>query len=110
MKWSRTAKNVSPLRRDFRKLLTDDLRRFDHGHALFDAFLDGAGLEPAVGMRPELLRPHVAEALANPLGGHLDGFRLVRVHVDDTDRLLLRAGFAIVVLQHAGATASIRDD
>src|SRR6266566_4533846 len=69
MKWSRTAKNVSRLRRDFRKLLTDDLRRFDHGHALLDAFLDGAGLEPAVRVRPELFRPDVAQTLGHDAHG-----------------------------------------
>src|SRR5437762_12396658 len=108
MKWSRTAKNVSRLRRDFRKLLTDDLRRFDHGHALLDAFLDGAGLEPAVGVRPELFRPHIAQALADPLGGYVDRLRLVGMHVDDPDRELLREGNAVEELQPAGAVVRHR--
>src|SRR5207253_8882455 len=103
MKWSRTIKNVSPLRRDFRELLTDDLRRFDHGHALLDAFLDGSRLEPAVGMRPELFRPDVAQALADPLRSYVNRLRLVRVHVDDPDRKLLRERIAIEQLEPAVA-------
>ena len=108
MKWSRTAKNVSRLRRDFRKLLTDDLRRFDHGHALLDAFLDGAGLEPAVRVRPELFRPDVAQTLANPLRGHVDRLRLVRVHVDDPDRNPFTKELAIGIVDvHAHETETV---
>src|SRR5437899_373650 len=109
MKWSRTIKNVSPLRRDFRELLTDDLRRFDHGHALLDAFLDGSRLEPAVGMRPELFRPDVAQTLPDPLRGYVDRLRLVRMHVDDPDRKLLREGIAIEQLEPAVAVVRHRE-
>src|SRR4029079_10050532 len=73
-----------------RELLAHDLRRFDHGHALLDAFLDRPGLQPTVRVRPELLRREVAEPLAYALRGLVDGFRRVRVHVDDPDGELLR--------------------
>src|SRR2546423_13126442 len=89
------------LGRDFRELLTNDLRRFDHSDAFLDAFLDRPRLEPAVGMRPELVRRHVTEALADTLCGLVHGLRLVRVHVDDPDRELLREGIALEQVEPA---------
>src|SRR5438445_6465584 len=76
-------------RRDLGELLAHDLRRLDDRDAFLDALLDGPRLEPAVGVRPELLSSHIAKALADAFRGHLDRLRLVRVHVDDPDRELL---------------------
>src|SRR4030081_2910119 len=101
MKWRRTTKNVSPLCRDFRELLANDFRRLYHRDALFHRLLDSARLEPAIGMRPELLRGHIAQALADPLRGHLDCLGVVRVHVDDPDRKLLRERIAVEQLEPA---------
>src|SRR5438552_14953103 len=93
--------SASRLRRDFRELLAYDLCRLDDRDALLHTLIDGPRLEPAVRVRPELLRPHVAQALADPLGGHVDRLRLVRVHVDDPDRELFREGIFIEKLQPA---------
>src|SRR2546428_13763083 len=55
---------VPSLSRNLRELFAHDLCRFNDSDALLDAFFDRSRLEPAVGVRPELLRRDVAETLA----------------------------------------------
>src|SRR5438132_12480452 len=111
-----TLNSASRLRRDFRELLAYDLCRLDDRDALLDAFIDRPSLEPAVRVRPEVLRPHVPQAFADPLRGDVDRLRLVRVHVDDPDRELLCEGVAIeqvepavTVVRHQIGRASCRE-
>ena len=59
-------------------------------------------------MRPELVRRDIAESLTDPLGGHRDCLGLVRVHVDDPDRELLREGVSVEQIEPAVAVVRHR--